>query len=213
MTTVKHDTIAPREATIVATVNEAAFVTGLSKQAVNQAIDRGEVRTRRLPRATARSARGLGGAELVYLRVQKPLSAQARRTVYRMLFRLDLEEIPSVIEVENSVKLDIREPLAELRARIQELARIKREVEADPTIRGGEPVFRGTRVPVYMIADFLERGISRTEILEDYPSLNEESLQLAERYAVLYPRRGRPKKPVWQSHQPTRTWGANDLRE
>lgn len=203
MSMTKRSAPRAREAGIVATVNEAAFVSGVSKQTVNQAIDRGEIRTRRLGRA-----RGLGAAELVYLRIQKSLSSQARKAVYRTLSRLKLEDLPSVIEVENAVKLDIREPLAEVRARLQEIARIQRQVEAKSEIRGGDPVFRGTRVPVYMIADFLARGVPCTEILEDYPSLSEKSLRAAERYATLYPRRGRPKSAAWRSQEPTHSYAA-----
>lgn len=199
------------ESGVVATVNEAAFVAGVSKHAVNQAIDRGEIRTRRLRRKADPAGRALGGPELVYLRVQKPLSSRARKEVYRMLSGLSIETVPPVIEVEGAIKLDIREPVAEVRARLEELARLKRQVELDPKVRGGEPVFRGTRIPVHLVADFGERGIPRAEILEDYPALTEESLEIARRYAELYPRRGRPKQPPWRSQKPTYVFRFEEL--
>jgi uncharacterized protein (DUF433 family) len=201
-----------RENRVMATVNEAAFVAGVSKHAVNQAIDRGEIRTRKLRRKTDPGGRALGGPELVYLRVQKPLSSGARKEVYRRLSGLSIEAVPPVIEVEGAIKLDIREPVAEVRARLQELERVRHEVEVDPKIRGGEPVFRGTRIPVHLIADFLERGVLRTEILEDYPALTGESLEIARRYAELYPRRGRPKRTPWRDREPTHVFRAEELR-
>jgi uncharacterized protein (DUF433 family) len=200
-----------RETGLAATVNEAAFVTGVSTRAVNQAIDRGEIRTRELRRTTDPAGRGLGGPELVYLRVREPLSSHARRTVYRQLAGLGMESIPSVIEVEGAVKLDIREPVDEIRAAIQELQRIRSRVEVNPAIRGGEPVFAGTRIPVHMIARFLAQGVSRAEILEDYPALDEEALEVAPRYAVLYPPRGRPKQAPWRSRKPKHVFSAGEL--
>ena len=46
----------------------------------------------------------------------------------------------------------------------------------DPEILGGRPVFRGTRVPVEVLFENLEDGLSINEIIEAYPSLNKEDL-------------------------------------
>ena len=42
----------------------------------------------------------------------------------------------------------------------------------NPDILGGRPVFRGTRVPVEVLFENLEDGLSIDEIIEAYPSLN-----------------------------------------
>jgi uncharacterized protein (DUF433 family) len=42
----------------------------------------------------------------------------------------------------------------------------------DPEILGGRPVFRGTRVPVEVLFENLEDGLSIDEIIASYPSLN-----------------------------------------
>lgn len=42
----------------------------------------------------------------------------------------------------------------------------------DPNILGGEPVFRGTRVPFKALTDYLEGGASLDEFLEQYPSVS-----------------------------------------
>lgn len=46
----------------------------------------------------------------------------------------------------------------------------------DPEILGGRPVFRGTRVPVEVLFENLEGGLSIDEIIESYPSLNKEDV-------------------------------------
>ena len=44
----------------------------------------------------------------------------------------------------------------------------------DPNIMGGEPVFRGTRVPFKILTDYLEGGDSLDDFLEQYPSVTRE---------------------------------------
>jgi uncharacterized protein (DUF433 family) len=44
----------------------------------------------------------------------------------------------------------------------------------DPSILGGEPVFRGTRVPFKVLTDYLEGGATLDEFLEQYPSVVRE---------------------------------------
>ncbi|MGH7745208.1 MAG: DUF433 domain-containing protein [Candidatus Dormibacteria bacterium] len=44
----------------------------------------------------------------------------------------------------------------------------------DPDILGGEPVFRGTRVPFQVLIDYLEGGDTLDEFLEQYPSVSRE---------------------------------------
>jgi uncharacterized protein (DUF433 family) len=44
----------------------------------------------------------------------------------------------------------------------------------DPEILGGEPVFRGTRVPFKTLIDYLEGGDTLDQFLEQYPSVSRE---------------------------------------
>ena len=57
----------------------------------------------------------------------------------------------------------------------------------DPDILGGRPVFRGTRVPVEILFENLEDGLSIAEILASYPSLSRDDVIacLEESYASL----------------------------
>lgn len=44
----------------------------------------------------------------------------------------------------------------------------------DPNIHGGEPIFRGTRVPFKILIDYLEGGDTLDQFLEEYPSVSRE---------------------------------------
>jgi uncharacterized protein (DUF433 family) len=44
-------------------------------------------------------------------------------------------------------------------------------ISRDPEIMGGTPVFRGTRVPVQTLLDYLEAGDSIDEFLKGFPSV------------------------------------------
>jgi uncharacterized protein (DUF433 family) len=44
-------------------------------------------------------------------------------------------------------------------------------VSCDSNVMGGAPVFRGTRVPVQTLLDYLEAGDSIDEFLEGFPSV------------------------------------------
>jgi uncharacterized protein (DUF433 family) len=45
-------------------------------------------------------------------------------------------------------------------------------VSRDPEVMGGTPVFRGTRVPVQTLLDYLEEGETIPDFLEGFPSVS-----------------------------------------
>ena len=47
-------------------------------------------------------------------------------------------------------------------------------INVDEEILGGQPVFRGTRVPVESLFDHLEAGVSLDEFLDDFPTVSKE---------------------------------------
>jgi uncharacterized protein (DUF433 family) len=55
------------------------------------------------------------------------------------------------------------------------------EVISDPTVMGGEPVVRGTRIPAATIAAYLAAGRSDREIFEDYPGLPVDAIEAVRR--------------------------------
>jgi uncharacterized protein (DUF433 family) len=64
-------------------------------------------------------------------------------------------------------------------------------IASDPEILGGAPCFRGTRVPVDSLIDYLEAGDSLDEFLDNFPSVSREAAiaALEEAKAILTARR------------------------
>ena len=60
---------------------------------------------------------------------------------------------------------------------------IAAHITRDPEILRGKPIIRGTRVPVYLIVDFVENGVTPSQITEDYPDLTEEDFAAALAYS------------------------------
>ena len=57
-------------------------------------------------------------------------------------------------------------------------------VTVDPNICHGKPCIRGTRVMVSVILDNLAVGVSATEIVRSYPSLQPDDIAAAIAYAA-----------------------------
>ncbi len=53
---------------------------------------------------------------------------------------------------------------------------IEELITIDNDILGGQPVFKGTRVPVESLFDHLEGGVSVDEFLEDFPTVSKEQV-------------------------------------
>ncbi len=49
-------------------------------------------------------------------------------------------------------------------------------IARDPDVMGGAPVFRGTRVPVQTLLDYLEAGESIDDFLDGFPSVTREQI-------------------------------------
>jgi len=47
-------------------------------------------------------------------------------------------------------------------------------IDKNPNILSGTPVFRGTRVPLQLLFDSLERGHTLEEFVEGYPTVSRE---------------------------------------
>ncbi|HVO61941.1 MAG TPA: DUF433 domain-containing protein [Terriglobales bacterium] len=75
-------------------------------------------------------------------------------------------------------------------------------VESNPALMGGTPVFRGTRIPVHLVADMIEQGTPIIEILEGYPSLTREMVEYAGIFAATHPRPDRPPTQPWSETKP-----------
>ena len=54
------------------------------------------------------------------------------------------------------------------------MARLESIVQSDPEILGGTPVFRGTRVPVKNLLDYLAAGDTLDQFLDDFPTVERQ---------------------------------------
>ena len=70
--------------------------------------------------------------------------------------------------------------------RLNALAKIYLEI--DPEVMGGEPVIRGTRMPVRGLARIIEAGGTTEQLVEDFPSVPVEAHEFAVAWAAANPR-------------------------
>jgi uncharacterized protein (DUF433 family) len=70
----------------------------------------------------------------------------------------------------------------------------KERITSSPDVLGGEPVFRGTRVPLEHVAALFRKRVPETEIADDFPALDERDLAYARLAARFGAPPGRPKK-------------------
>lgn len=184
------------------TPTEAAVLTGLPLKAVNNAIDKKTV-SAIVGEDAGRPTRLLDARALVSLSLERRLADRIAPELRRKVFDALAESPRSVVSLEGGLlKIDLREPRRELATSLRQLRRARRLVVSDPEIMGGDPVFRGTRVPVHLIAELVAQGATEAELLSGYPRLAPEMIRLAPVYAAAYPLRGRPRKQPWRDGQP-----------
>jgi uncharacterized protein (DUF433 family) len=181
---------------------EAAVLTGLPLKAVNNAIDKNTIAA--VP--GEEGGRLLDARALMSLSIERRLSDRLTTPELRRKVFDALADAPrNVVSLEGGLlKIDLREPRRALAASLRDLRRARRLVVSDPEILGGDPVFRGTRVPVHLIAELVAQGTKPAELIEGYPRLSAEMIRLAPVYAAAYALRGRPRKQPWRDHQPMR---------
>ncbi|HUB47647.1 MAG TPA: DUF433 domain-containing protein [Acetobacteraceae bacterium] len=184
------------------TPTEAAVLTRLSLKVVNNAIDK-----RTVP-AIAGSREGhatrlLDLRGLMSLALERRLADRFVPELRREVFHALGDTPRNTVSLDGGfLKIDLTEPRRELASSIRELRRARQLVVGDPDILGGDPVFRGTRVPVHMIAALLSQGSTEAELRKGYPRLTAEMVRLAPIYAAAYPLRGRPRAQPWRDRPP-----------
>jgi uncharacterized protein (DUF433 family) len=183
---------------------QASAVANLPLRTVQKLIDRRLIRPRL--RRTGRSfQRMLTREQLLYLRLEakgvRLLPMATRRSIAKEIEKSP--EIDAVCLTEGSV-LVVQVKLArqELDQDLERLQRAEEMIVSDPDIMRGSPVYRGTRIPVQLVADMLSQGATPDEIVEGYPSLDKEKVTLAPLYVQAFPRRGRPMSRPWAKGKP-----------
>jgi uncharacterized protein (DUF433 family) len=150
----------------------------------------------------------LSRAQVLYLRLEaegvRLLPTAARRAIAKKIE--SSPEIDTVILKEGSaLTIQVKSVRLELDADLMRLERAENMIISDPEIMRGTPVYRGTRIPVELIADMLSQGANTQEILEGYPGLDRKKVELAPLYVQAFPRRGRPASRPWAKRKTIRT--------
>jgi uncharacterized protein (DUF433 family) len=193
---------------------QAATLTGLPLAAVHKAIDCRLIR----PSATKSGStvrRLLTKEQLIYLQLEaeglRLLPMGTRREIANAVQRSPaVDRLP--IGTGTALSLEIKPARRKVESRLKQFARIKQLVVSNPEIMRGTPVFKGTRIPVDLVAGMLSQGATADEILQGYPTLSIEKISLAPMYLRAFPRRGRPIRHTWQSSDP-RAKGSFRLRD
>jgi uncharacterized protein (DUF433 family) len=101
--------------------------------------------------------------------------------------------------------VQVKSARQELDQDLERLQHAEEMIVSDPDIMRGSPVYRGARIPVQLVADMLNQGTTPEEIVEGYPSLDEEKVALGPFYVQAFPSRGRPVARPWAKTKPVRT--------
>lgn len=185
--------------TSVYSLTEAAAVTGLKVKTVHKAVENEIVEVSRADRPA------ISANELLCLQLEGELAEYLPLSVRRRVIR-GVAGQPRIARFRASdvLVVEVASARRRLASSLRRLHLARRAVTIDPDVMGGEPVVKGTRVPVHAVAAMVEHGTPMADILAGYPSLSAEQIELAAVYACAYPPRGRPKKQPW-ADAPVRT--------
>ncbi|ARQ13585.1 hypothetical protein NXC12_PD00499 (plasmid) [Rhizobium etli] len=170
---------------------EAAAVSEIAVKSVHNAIDKRIIATHLI----GSKSRALTDDDLLRLKlwygVGSILSAERRK---RLFDTIDQNPDANTVRADDYLIVDVARAREHLAERAEALREAERMIESVKGIGGGEPVFKGTRVPVRMIAAMRAQGESTAVIVAGYPSLTKRMVELAEIWAAAHPARGRPRK-------------------
>lgn len=180
------------------------MVARLPLPAVHKLIERGVLRPRRVRVGRARQ-RMLSREQVLYLSLEaeglRLLPLPTRRAILkkiessRRLNRISVSDGSALV-------VDVKPVRQRVQRELDRLAKAEKMAESNPDIQLGSPCYKGTRIPVDVIADILADGATLEEILEGYPSLTREMIELAPLYVRAFPRRGRPAPRPWAKLKP-----------
>ena len=185
---------------------QASAVAKLPLKAVQKLIDVRLIRPRRM-RSGRETQRLLSPEQLVYLRLEaegvRLLPLAARREVAQAV--VSKPEVHSIAVAGGSaLVIEVEHARREVEQELKRLRKVQAMVVSDPEIMRGTPVFKGTRIPVELVAEMATEGATVEEILAGYPALRREQVELAPLYVAAFPRRGRPAQRPWAKKKPIR---------
>ncbi len=183
---------------------EASAIAKLPLKAVHKVIEGRLIRPQRSRRGD-QVQRLLSAEHLVYLRLEaegvRLLPLASRREVARTLESAPNSDIVTV-SGGSALVVQVKSARKDVQREVKRLHKVEQMVVSDPEVMGGAPVYRGTRIPVDLVATMSAQGASVEEILNGYPALSREQVELAPLYVAAFPRRGRPVRRPWANQKP-----------
>ena len=187
-------------------VNEAAAIAEVSPETIRTALEKKSV-SPSYTRKTGKAVRhqfSIGDVLFVKVLVEFPfpLSKEDKQSLSKILSRGDRRAARWSREGSDLVyRSGDMQVSVECKSFRQTVARNlaayrwgRRRIVSSSEILDGEPVFRGTRVPLQQVASMYRKGVSEREIAEDFPALNDRDLAYARLVARFGERPGRPRK-------------------
>jgi uncharacterized protein (DUF433 family) len=105
-----------------------------------------------------------------------------------------LNEIDWVVLLPAATQVELGDFVKAAQGRVKLISRAEASIVETPEIMGGQPVFRGTRVPAAIVAASKEAGYDFDQLHDAYPFLTPELVEDAQTYLKIHPRMGRPVK-------------------
>jgi uncharacterized protein (DUF433 family) len=183
----------------------AAAIVGIAVKAVHNAIDKKVVEP---AQREGSGRRVLTVDDLLRLKlwygVGNALTAERRKRLFDAIAE---KPAARTVRADDLLIVDVAEARRQIVSRARDLDEAEAAVHSVKgrytAIMGGEPVFKGTRIPVRMVAAMLDQDTDEDEILEGYPSLTRRLLELSRIWAAAHPSRGRPKTMRELGYKPT----------
>ena len=187
-------------------VNEAAAIAEISPETIRTALEKKSVTPSHKQKAGKAVRHQFSAGDVLFVKVliefPFPLSKQDKQSLAQVLARGNRRAARWSREgadlVYRSGKMQL---LIECKSFRQTVAKNlaafrwgRRRVVSSPEVLGGEPVFRGTRIPLQHVASLFRKAIPEQEIREDFPALNERDLSYARLFSRLGEKPGRPRK-------------------
>ena len=180
------------------TVNEAAFLAGVSPKRIEKAAEEGIVPKTKMQLPLRRNQAAHVPVQTVpYAAALKRISGirmetSTKNLIWKFLKHANDEDL-GVVPLSDGLSLTLdavagtqwNKALRYLRAR-------EKYLSSDPEIFGGEPVIAGTRITCKSVLGRVSGGETLDELTEDYTEIPREAFEAAVIYAKTHPQRGKP---------------------
>jgi uncharacterized protein (DUF433 family) len=185
------------------TPQEAAALTGVKLQRLQNALTERQLGRSFRAGADGRRRIDLPGMMTFAAMERMPHVRVAPEALYRAFKRTGgLPRGP--VEIDDAVVIDAPRLLAQVVSNLALYERAQALIVSDPTVMGGVPVIKGTRIPARTLHARVKGGDPVDTILAEYPYLDRQMLDAAVFYVEANPARGRPPATKKAIHPPAR---------